>query len=149
VTKPRSSSSSSRTRIDPAALVRAASDARGRAYAPYSKYRVGAAILTRSGAIYSGCNVENATYGATLCAERSAVSAMVAAGDRAPIAAAVVSAGPEPATPCGICRQVLIEFAPDMPLWLVAEGSAGKVLARRTARLARLLPGAFRLGVAR
>ncbi len=132
-------------RIDGAALVRAASQARARAYAPYSKYRVGAAVLTRAGAIYAGCNVENATYGATLCAERSAVSAMVAAGDRDPVAVAVVSAGPEPATPCGICRQVLIEFAPDMTVWLVAEGAGRKVVSRRTTRLARLLPGAFRL----
>jgi cytidine deaminase len=134
-----------RATVDVSALVRAASDARRRAYAPYSGYRVGAALLTRSRAIHTGCNVENATYGATLCAERSAIAAMVAAGDDHPIALAVVSAGPEPASPCGICRQVLVEFADDMPVWMVAEAAHGKVLARRSTRLARLLPGAFRL----
>jgi cytidine deaminase len=132
-------------RIDVERLVRAASDARARAYAPYSRYRVGAAILTRSGAVYAGCNVENATYGATLCAERSAVAAMVTGGDRDPIAVAVVSAGPEAASPCGICRQVLVEQAEDMRVFLVAEGRDGKVIARRATRLARLLPEAFRL----
>jgi cytidine deaminase len=131
--------------IDVDGLLRAARAARARAYAPYSKYRVGAALLTRAGGVYAGSNVENATYGATLCAERSAVSAMVAAGDRDPIACVVVSAGREPATPCGICRQVLIEFAPDMKLWLVAEDARGRVVARREARLKKLLPGAFRL----
>jgi cytidine deaminase len=134
-----------RPKLDSDALVRAASDARQRAYAPYSKYRVGAAILTRDGAIHAGCNVENATYGATLCAERSAIAAMVAAGGKDPVAAAVVSAGPEPASPCGICRQVMIEFAADMPIWLVAEAPGREVLVTRKTRLAKLLPGAFRL----
>lgn len=130
-------------RVD--ALVAAASEARARAYAPYSKYRVGAALLTRAGAIYAGCNVENATYGATLCAERSAVSAMVAAGDKDPVTCVVVTAGPRPGAPCGICRQVLIEFARDMRLWLVAEDAQRKIVARRSVQLARLLPAAFRL----
>ena len=87
----------------------------------------------------------NATYGATSCAERSAVAAMVAAGDRAPIACAVVTAGPAPGAPCGICRQVLAEFARDMKLVLVAEDDGGRITARKTARLAALLPQAFRL----
>jgi cytidine deaminase len=126
-------------------LVRAATAARKRAYAPYSKYRVGAAILTRSGALHAGCNVENATYGATLCAERAAIASMVAAGDDEPIACAVVTAGPEPGSPCGICRQVLIEFAADINIWLVAEDARGKIVSVRTTRLAKLLPGAFRL----
>jgi cytidine deaminase len=129
--------------LEPA--VAAARAARANAYAPYSHYRVGAALLTRSGGIYAGCNVENATYGATSCAERSAVAAMVAGGDRGPIACVVVTAGPTPGAPCGICRQVLAEFARDMKLVLVAEDDRGEVVARKTARLAALLPQAFRL----
>ena len=128
-----------------APVLEAARAARANAYAPYSQYRVGTALLTRRGGIYAGCNVENATYGATSCAERSAVAAMVAAGDRAPVACVVVTAGPRPGAPCGICRQVLAEFARDMRLLLVAEDDRGRVLARKSARLAALLPQAFRL----
>ena len=128
-----------------AQLLAAASEARARAYAPYSKYRVGAALLTRAGGIHAGCNVENATYGATICAERSAIAAMVAAGDAEPIACVVVTGGPRAGSPCGICRQVLSEFARDMKIVLVAEDPSGKVLGRSTHRLAALLPKAFRL----
>ncbi|HEX4447489.1 MAG TPA: cytidine deaminase [Polyangiaceae bacterium] len=126
-------------------LVEQAIAVRAQAYAPYSKYKVGAALLTRSGAIYAGCNVENATYGATLCAERSAIAAMVAAGDSAPVACAVVTAGPEPGAPCGICRQVLAEFAREMELVLVAQNARGRVTARVSDQLSALLPRAFRL----
>jgi cytidine deaminase len=110
-------------------LVAAALEARKRAYAPYSGYRVGAAILTRSGKLYLGCNVENASYGATICAERTAVARMVADGEQEPVACAVATGGKSPGTP----------FARDMPIALVA----GKV--RRDTSLARLLPDAFRL----
>jgi len=126
-------------------LVTAARAARAHAYAPYSRYRVGAAVLTRAGGIYAGCNVENATYGATLCAERSAIAAMVSAGDSDPVACAVVTAGPKPGTPCGICRQVLAEFAREMKLVLVAEDAKGRIVARGSDRLSRLLPHAFGL----
>ena len=126
-------------------LMAAARAARAHAYAPYSGYRVGAALLTRRGDVYAGCNVENATYGATLCAERAAVAAMVAAGGADPVACAVLTGGPRPGPPCGICRQVLSEFARDMQIVLVAEDERGRVIARRTARLASLLPDAFRL----
>jgi len=126
-------------------LVEAARAVRAHAYAPYSRYRVGAAVLTRRGEVYAGCNVENATYGATLCAERSAVAAMIAAGARDPVACAVVTAGPRPGTPCGICRQVLAELAREMTLLLVAEDAKGRIVARRTDRLSRLLPDAFGL----
>jgi cytidine deaminase len=128
----------------------AARRARSKAYAPYSGYRVGAALITRRGRVFDGCNVENATYGATLCAERSAVAAMVRAGDHDPVWCIVVTGGPRPAPPCGICRQVLAEFARDMRLLLVAdeerEGASGRRVVRRaSARLGALFPHAFRL----
>jgi cytidine deaminase len=122
----------------------AAREARARAYAPYSHYRVGAAVLTKAGRVYSGCNVENASYGATICAERAAITAMVAAGDRDPVACVVVTAGSSPGSPCGICRQVLSEFARDMKVLLLAEDARGHLAARKTVRLAGLLPLAFR-----
>ncbi len=91
-------------------LVEAAWAARERAYAPYSGFAVGAAVETSSGAIYTGCNVENAAYSLSICAERVAIFKAVAAGEREITALAVVS---EPGTtPCGACRQVLAEFAP-------------------------------------
>ncbi len=133
------------TRREAERLVAAAREVRVHAYSPYSRYRVGAAVLTAGGAFYAGCNVENASYGATLCAERAAIAAMVAAGDREPVACAVVTAGPRPGTPCGICRQVLSEFARDLTLVLVAEDDGGRIVGRRRARLRALLPQAFRL----
>jgi cytidine deaminase len=141
-------------------LVAAASAARERAYAPYSGFRVGAAIATRGGHIHAGCNVENASYGATICAERSAIAAMIAAGDRDPVVCVVITpAGvarqatarvlrhgrARPGAPCGICRQVLCEFAKDMRLLLISEDDAGRVVARSVVRLEALLPQAFRL----
>ena len=127
----------------PASLVTAARAVRKRAHAPYSKYRVGAAILTKSGRTFTGCNVENASYGATICAERSAICQMVAAGEKDPVACVVVSAGDVAASPCGICRQVLSEFARDMPIALVLETTSGT--RRRDTSLAALLPDAFHL----
>jgi cytidine deaminase len=136
-------------KADLARLVAAATQARARAYAPYSRYRVGAALLTKVGHVYAGCNVENSTFGATLCAERSAIAAMVSAGDRDPVACVVVTAGPRPGSPCGICRQVLSEFADDMKVVMIAENARGKEVARAEARLSALLPLAFRLGKSR
>lgn len=129
-------------------LIEAAREARKRAYAPYSKYKVGSAILTRSGAVLVGCNVENSTYGATICAERGAIAKMVAAGEKDPVVCVVVTEGPTPGSPCGICRQVLAEFADDMLIVMIGEGP-GKKLRRRDTTLAHLLPDAFRLGGAR
>jgi cytidine deaminase len=133
-------------KVDVERLAAAATLARARAYAPYSRYRVGAAVLTRSGHVYTGCNVENSTFGATICAERSAITAMVGAGDRDPVACAIVTAGPRPASPCGICRQVLSEFADDMKVVMIAQDAKGREVARAEARLSALLPLAFRLG---
>jgi cytidine deaminase len=125
------------------ALVSLAKGARSHAHAPYSHYRVGAAILTRSGRTYAGCNVENASYGACLCAERNAIGQMVAAGDGDPVACVVVTRGPRGGSPCGICRQVLSEFAVDMDVVLVGEADDGTEQGRRATTLSALLPDAF------
>lgn len=95
-------------------LIRAACTARAAAYAPYSKFHVGAAVLTEDVAIHGGCNVENASYGATVCAERVAALSAIAAGARHIRAVAVVYDDHELAIPCGLCRQVLSEFGPAM-----------------------------------
>lgn len=119
-------------------LIDAASEVRLRAYAPYSKYLVGAALLTADGEIVVGCNVENVSYGLTICAERVAIGTAVANGQREFTAMAIATANG--GTPCGACRQVLIEFARDLPIYLVNvdEGGSVKVLS-----LAQLLPGRF------
>jgi cytidine deaminase len=113
--------------------------AQSRARAPYSGFRVGAAVLGGSGAIYGGCNVESASYGATICAERTAAVSAVAAGETAILACVVVTPTPEPSPPCGICRQLLTEFGPEV-LVLAASSVGERVLA---GRLADLLPAAF------
>ena len=119
------------------ALLSAARQVRENAFAPYSSFRVGAAVLGGSGRIYVGCNVENATYGATICAERAAICSMVADGETRLLAVAVYAEAEPAATPCGICRQVLAEFAEDVPI-LVANESG-----RTTYSLAQLLPERF------
>ncbi len=106
------------TRDQAETLVSSAQKARERAYAPYSNYHVGAALLGEDGEIYSGCNVENSSYGATICAERVAVFAAVAKGCRNFEALALATGGKEPAPPCGMCLQVLAEFAPSLPVLL-------------------------------
>ena len=120
-----------------AALSAAAVDARKRAWAPYSRFQVGAALLCDDGTIVTGCNVENASYGLTVCAERHAVGQMQLQGGR-PRAVAIVVDSEIPTPPCGMCRQCMIEFASDLEIILV--NPAGVV---RMERLARLLPGAF------
>lgn len=128
--------------LDWDALVEVARLTREHAYAPYSKYQVGAALLTTTGRTFVGCNVENASFGGTICAERGAIMQMVAAGDRSPAALVVVTRGTTPASPCGICRQVLAEFAVDLPVLLV--GVEGDEEVRELTSLGELLPRAFR-----
>lgn len=93
------------------------------AYAPYSGFHVGAAILLRSGAVFSGCNVENASYGLTICAERNAIFAAVAACAKKPeiVAVAVVNQKGVPCSPCGACRQVIAEFGPRAVVWYLGQ----------------------------
>lgn len=118
-------------------LRRAADGARQNAYAPYSDFRVGAALMTQSGAVFTGCNLENASYGATMCAERAAVAAAVGAGERALRALVIVTGATRPTPPCGICRQVLVELAPALAIRSYA-GSASADF-----DLPELLPDAF------
>jgi cytidine deaminase len=129
--------------METASLIADAKAVRENAHAPYSKYKVGAALLTKSGRVFVGCNVENASYGATICAERNAIAQMVAAGERHPVACVVVTQGDEPGSPCGMCRQVLAEFAVTLPITLVAVKANGGPDALRTTTLEELLPDAF------
>lgn len=121
------------------ALLAAARAARGNAYAPYSKFQVGAAVLDEQGRVFAGCNVENAAYPQGLCAEAGALAALVLAGGRRARALLVVGPGPAWTTPCGGCRQKLREFADDDTPVLVAD--LQQVQARFT--LGELLPHAF------
>lgn len=131
----------SEAHIDWNELVAKAAAVRLHAYAPYSGYRVGAALLSASGRVYVGCNVENASYGLTLCAERSSVAQMIAAGEREMRAIAIVTEGPEAGTPCGLCRQTLAELAIDLPIALAIEGATEPV---RITSLRELFPEPFR-----
>jgi cytidine deaminase len=119
-------------------LEQAARSAGRKAYAPYSKFRVGAAVLTGSGRIFSGSNVENASYGLCNCAERSAIFAAVTAGERRITAVAVHTPTAAPTMPCGACRQVIHEFGPKALIVALGNGRA-----RVETRLDALLPHAF------
>ncbi len=120
-------------------LIEAAMAARQNAYAPYSGFKVGAAILTASGRIFTGCNVENASYGLTVCAERNAVANAIMNGEREFKAIAIVSPGAHPATPCGACRQVLAEFSKD--LIVILQNLKGE---RQTFSIGDLIPHLFK-----
>jgi len=120
-------------------LKTAARQVRENAYVPYSNFKVGAAIRTASGAIYVGCNVENAAYPEGTCAEAGAIAAMVAAGERVIAEAYVIADCPRPVPPCGGCRQKLAEFAaPDVPVTLATTSGLAE-----TVTVGDLLPGAF------
>jgi cytidine deaminase len=126
---------------DGEALIAAAAAVRRRAYAPYSHFPVGAAILADDGKIYLGVNVENASYPEGICAESAALAAMIAGGARRALALAVVSEAPQPVSPCGGCRQRLSEFAgPDLAVHL-----ANPAGVRQSLTLGELLPHSFRL----
>lgn len=120
-------------------LYEAARRSYARAYAPYSGFKVGAAFLMDSGEIFAGCNIENASFGATVCAERTALGSAVAQGATKPVALAVIARNNPPAAPCGICRQVIAEFAaPEMPIML-----ANPENIREFTTLQALLPRSF------
>jgi cytidine deaminase len=119
-------------------LIAAARLAAKAAYAPYSKFRVGAAVLTRSGRIHTGCNVENASYGLSNCAERTAIFKAVADGRREIVAVAVYTPTRQPTPPCGACRQVINEFGPRAVILCTCNSRV-----RLETTLDQLLPGAF------
>lgn len=121
-------------------LIEHAQQARKNAYAPYSNYTVGAALLLENGEIVPGVNVENASFGGTVCAERSAVLTAISRGFRKFKALAVVTESTPPAAPCGFCRQVLAEFAPDLPI--ILSNTQGEIT---ETNLNILLPMQFRL----
>jgi cytidine deaminase len=121
-------------------LVRAAGKARQRAVAPYSKFKVGAALLTKSGETVTGANVESASYGLTCCAERVALFNALTAGKKNIVAVAVVARAPGGPMPCGACRQLLAEYAPQAVVW-VADSRALRAIREFSVR--ELLPAAF------
>lgn len=120
------------------ALLSSARHAKENAYAPYSGFRVGAALLSSSGKIYAGCNVENASFPVGLCAERCAVGVAVSSGERSFSAILIVSDADEPCPPCGMCRQVLSEFGSEIEVILLSKNGV-----RRDYKLKELLPDAF------
>ena len=123
--------------MDDKALVEAAKKAREFSYSPYSKFAVGAAVLTRSGKVYGGCDIENASYGITNCAERTAIFRAVSEGEREIVALAIVADSKRPVPPCGACRQVIAEFK--IPHIIMANLDDQI----QTATCEELLPGAF------
>lgn len=124
--------------MDESRLVAAAVGARGRAYAPYSGFPVGAALLSKGGRVFTGCNVENASYGLTVCAERVALFKAVSEGVRE-FEAIAVACGEAPCSPCGACRQALYEFAPNLKV-ILTDGEGRKW---ETTVLSHLLPRSF------
>jgi cytidine deaminase len=129
--------------MDPGKLLEAAAHVMERAYAPYSKFRVGSAVMTEDGSMVTGCNVENSSFGLTNCAERTALFSAIASGRTKFTAIAIVADGNQKPYPCGACRQVLAEFcAPGMPVFVASRGNLGTF---DKTTLGDLLPKAFRL----
>jgi cytidine deaminase len=125
----------------PADLLRLAHGAASKAHCPYSGFHVGAVLCAPGGQTWSGCNVENASYGLTICAERAAFAAAITAGARAFEAIAIAADGPEPAPPCGACRQVMAEFCgPEFRIYSAPRNDLSKV---RAWSLRELLPSPF------
>lgn len=124
-------------------LVRAAADARAHSYSPYSKFRVGAALLTNNGKVYTGCNIENAAYSPTICAERVALGAAIVAGEEIGSfeAIAVVADEATPTSPCGVCRQVLSELAPGVLVIMAASPEKSSDILKM--KIEELLPHGF------
>ena len=120
-------------------LVLLAKEAMEKAYAPYSKFKVGAALLAKNGKVFLGCNVENASYGATICAERTAITKAISEGVKEFEKIAIVASSGDYAAPCGICRQVLYEFLPEGEVILDSDREGMKVMS-----LKELLPMGFR-----
>lgn len=127
-------------KVDKRQLIQAAARARERAVAPYSKFKVGAALVTRGGEIISGANVESASYGLTCCAERVALFSALTGGKRDILAVAVVARAPGGPMPCGACRQLLAEYAPAAKVWVADSRAPGRI---REFTVRKLLPSAF------
>jgi len=121
-------------------LILKAREVQKQAYAPYSKLKVGAALLSKSGKIHTGCNVENASYGLSICAERAAVFKAIAYGDKEFDSILIITDTENPVTPCGACRQVLTEFNPELDVIMVTK--SGK---KEKRSLSELLPLAFNI----
>ena len=124
--------------MDTENLIKLATEARENAYAPYSNFKVGAALLASNGRVFTGCNVENATYGLTVCAERVALWKALSEGEREFVAIAVVADGERPPSPCGACRQLLWEFSGDIEVI-----TANLRSARQSYHLSELFPHPF------
>ena len=121
----------------PEQLINAAKQAREAAYTPYSHFKVGAAALTADGNLYTGCNIENASYGLTVCAERTAIFSAVAAGEKRISTVAVIADTPKPTAPCGACRQVMAEFGVEYVVMANIKGDSCQI------KLSELLPLSF------
>ena len=119
-------------------LIKKAKEARSKAYAPYSKFKVGSAVLTENDTIFTGCNIENASLGLSICAERVAIFKAISSGCKILKAIAIICDTEEPCSPCGACRQMMVEFSPEMEVIMVNLQNKTK-----TAKAKELLPGFF------